>query len=35
MSLQDIDIINAHKMPLTCLSLNFDGNKLATASEKV
>jgi len=34
-NLQDVNIVNAHKMPITCLTLNYEGNKLATASEKV
>ena len=33
-TLQDVNIVHAHKMPVTCLSLNYDGDKLATASEK-
>lgn len=35
LSLQTVNIIQAHKSPVACLSFNYDGTMLATASDKV
>jgi len=34
-NLQDISIVNAHKMPICALCMSYDGKRMATASEKV
>lgn len=34
-NLQAINIIQAHKSPLSCVTFNYDGSMIATASDKV
>jgi autophagy-related protein 18 len=35
LSLQVVNIVQAHKSPVSCIAMNSDGTLLATASDKV
>jgi hypothetical protein len=34
-TLQAVNIVQAHKSPLSCIAFNFDGTLIATSSDKV